>query len=85
MWCHHASGKICIFCQFFLKNRIILILDGTLVPNLMCLGLLSPEISFGENIVTHADTQLILPSVNLLFHNRLTELVEKTNIDLLSD
>jgi len=42
--------------------RIILVLDVTFVPNLMFLGLLSAEISFGEK--NHPATQLISPSVN---------------------
>jgi len=36
-----------------LSEHIILILDATFVPNLTFLGPLSPEISFGEKIVTH--------------------------------
>jgi len=40
----------------FFKNlsvRIILILDATFVPNLKFIGILSPEISSREKIVTH--------------------------------
>jgi len=44
---------------------IILVLDATFVPNLTFLGLLSPDMSFGEKTVTHTDTQLISRSVNL--------------------
>jgi len=48
---------------------VILVLDVTFVPNLTFLGLLSPEISFGEKTYTqtptHPDTQCISPSVNL--------------------
>jgi len=36
-----------------LSVRIILVLDATVVPNLTFLGLLSPEISFGENPPRH--------------------------------
>jgi len=42
----------------FFKNLsacIILVLDATFMPNLTFLGLLSPEISFGEKPVTHED------------------------------
>jgi len=35
-----------------LSTHIILVLDATFVPNLTFLGLLSPEISFGEKTVT---------------------------------
>jgi len=45
--------------NFFSKNlsaRIILVLDATIVPNLTFLGLLSPEISFGEKN-SHPPTQ----------------------------
>jgi len=58
---------------------IIIILDATFVPNLRFLGLLSPEISFGEKkqSPTQTPTQLISPFVNLsalrwgteIFHN----------------
>jgi len=40
-----------------LSARIILVLNSTFAPHLTFLGLLSPEISFG-------DTQFISPSVN---------------------
>jgi len=60
--------KILLQLKSFFKNLsacIILILDATLVPNLMFLGLLSPEISLGEKLVTHTATQPISQSVNL--------------------
>jgi len=61
----------CKFCQnytTFPRNRsahIILVLDATFLPNFTFLGLLSPEIPFGEKAVTHTDTQLTTPSANL--------------------
>jgi len=48
-----------------LSARIIFVIDATFVPHLTFSGLLSPEILFGDKTVTHSDTQLILPSVNL--------------------
>jgi len=54
----------------FSKNLsvyIILVPDTTFVPNLTFLGILSPEISFGEknsHPLTQTDRQLILPSMN---------------------
>jgi len=68
MFCKISIG---VFCKFFSQEilvctvHIILILDATFVPNLTFLGFLSPEILFGEKTDTHADTQLISPSVNL--------------------
>jgi len=58
--------------------HIICIIDATFVPNLAFLGLLSPDISFGEKTVTHpdthtpthTDTQLTLISVNLSAENK---------------
>jgi len=35
------------------KCKCALVLDATFVPNLALLGLLSPEVSFGEQAVTH--------------------------------
>jgi len=65
--CAHFStifANFTIIIKLFSKTqsvRIILTLDTTSVPNLTILGLLSPEVSFGEKTVTHPDTQLILP------------------------
>jgi len=72
------------FGQFFallpkLKNvsrnlsvRIILILDATFVPNLTFLGLLNPEILFGEKkLPCHPDKQLHLlhtDEYNVIFY-----------------
>jgi len=56
-----------ISCKNFSKNirvNIILVLDAAFVPNLTFLGLLRPEILFGEKSVT-LDTQLISPPINL--------------------
>jgi len=52
--------KIATTKQTFPKNlivHIILILDASIVPNLMFLGLLSPGISFGEQSPTQTDTR----------------------------
>jgi len=40
--------------------HIILILDATFVPNLTFSGLLSPEISLGEKLVTHPAPTLFI-------------------------
>jgi len=69
-------GILAYFCIFpllpklklYFKNvsvHVILVLNTTFVLNMTFLGLLSPEILFGEKTVTHTDTQLISPSVNL--------------------
>jgi len=76
--CIHGATVLVFFCkigvfglflagflQTFSRNlsaRIIFVLHTTFVPTLTLLGLLNPEISFGEKKTV---TQLILPSVNL--------------------
>jgi len=44
-----------------ISARIILVLDATFVPNLTFLGLLSPEILFGEKTVTQTPSLIRHP------------------------